>query len=86
MPGKFASDNAIGVSILAAREQWSMADYINVTSLNRLAKAACLPQCEPLNDLIVCGEISGFVRHYKSGHMYFTLKDENRQRKKRDVP
>ena len=52
-----------------------MADYINVTSLNRLAKQV-LAQCEPLNDLIVCGEISGFVRHYKSGHMYFTLKDE----------
>ena len=52
-----------------------MADYINVTSLNRLARKV-LAQCEPLNDLIVCGEISGFVRHYKSGHMYFTLKDE----------
>ena len=52
-----------------------MADYIHVTSLNRLARQV-LAQCEPLNDLIVCGEISGFVRHYKSGHMYFTLKDE----------
>lgn len=51
-------------------------DYINVTSLNRLAKQV-LAQCEPLNDLIVCGEISGFTRHYKSGHLYFTLKDEN---------
>lgn len=53
-----------------------MADYINVTSLNRLAKRV-LEQCGPLNDLIVCGEISGFTRHYKSGHLYFTLKDEN---------
>ena len=53
-----------------------MADYINVTSLNRLAKQG-LAQCDPLNDLIVCGEISGFTRHYKSGHLYFTLKDEN---------
>ena len=52
-----------------------MADYINVTSLNRLAKQV-LAQCDPLNDLIVCGEISGFTRHY-SGHLYFTLKDEN---------
>ena len=51
-----------------------MADYINVTSLNRLAKRV-LEQCDPLNDLIVCGEISGFTRHYKSGHLYFTLKD-----------
>ena len=31
-----------------------MADYINVTSLNRLAKQV-LAQCDPLNDLIVCG-------------------------------
>ena len=53
-----------------------MANYINVTSLNRLAKRV-LEQCDPLNDLIVCGEISGFTRHYKSGHLYFTLKDEN---------
>ena len=53
-----------------------MADYSNVTSLNRLAKQV-LAQCDPLNDLIVCGEISGFTRHYKSGHLYFTLKDEN---------
>lgn len=52
-----------------------MADFINVTTLNRLAKDV-LAQCAPLNDLIVCGEISGFTRHYKSGHMYFVLKDE----------
>ena len=53
-----------------------MADFIKVTDLNRLAKQV-LTQCDPLNDVIVCGEISGFVRHYKSGHIYFTLKDEN---------
>ena len=53
-----------------------MADFIRVTDLNRLAKQV-LVQCDPLNDVIVCGEISGFVRHYKSGHIYFTLKDEN---------
>lgn len=52
-----------------------MADFINVTALNRLARDV-LAQCEPLNDLIVCGELSGFIRHYKSGHLYFTLKDE----------
>lgn len=53
-----------------------MADFINVTTLNRLAKDV-LAQCEPLNNLIVCGEISGFTRHYKSGHLYFNLKDES---------
>lgn len=53
-----------------------MADFINVTTLNRMAKDV-LAQCEPLSNLIVCGEISGFTRHYKSGHLYFTLKDES---------
>lgn len=53
-----------------------MADYISVSQLNSLAKQV-LNQCEPLNHLIVCGEISGFVRHFKSGHCYFSLKDEN---------
>ena len=53
-----------------------MADFINVTTLNRLAKDV-LAQCELLSNLIVCGEISGFTRHYKSGHLYFTLKDES---------
>lgn len=53
-----------------------MADYIDVTALNRLAKQV-LAACEPLSNLIVCGEISNFTRHYKSGHLYFTLKDAN---------
>lgn len=53
-----------------------MAEFINVTTLNRLARNV-LEQCEPLNNLIVCGEISGFTRHYKSGHLYFALKDES---------
>lgn len=52
-----------------------MADYISVSQLNHLA-GQVLAQCEPLSSLIVCGEISGFVRHHKSGHCYFTLKDE----------
>ena len=51
-----------------------MADYIRVTALNALAKQ-WLAQCDPLNNLIVLGEISNFTRHYKSGHLYFTLKD-----------
>lgn len=52
-----------------------MADYISVTQLNRMAKQV-LAQCEPLNALVVCGELSGFKRHTASGHCYFTLKDE----------
>lgn len=53
-----------------------MADYISVSALNRMVRRV-LDDCAPLSDVIVCGEISGFTRHYKSGHLYFTLKDEN---------
>ena len=42
-----------------------MADYIRVTALNALAKQ-WLAQCDPLNNLIVLGEISNFTRHYKA--------------------
>lgn len=52
-----------------------MAEYISVTVLNRLARQV-LAECEPLNSLVVCGEISNFTRHYKSGHLYFSLKDD----------
>ena len=53
-----------------------MADYIRVSELNHLARQV-LEQCEPLANLVLLGEISNFTRHYKSGHCYFTLKDEN---------
>jgi exodeoxyribonuclease VII large subunit len=53
-----------------------MAEYISVSALNHIAKLT-LAACDPLNDLIVCGEISNFVRNTKSGHLYFSLKDEN---------
>lgn len=29
-----------------------------------------------LKSLFVCGELSNFTRHYKSGHLYFSLKDD----------
>lgn len=53
-----------------------MAGYINVTALNALAKQL-LESDDALNNLIVCAEVSNFTRHYKSGHLYFTLKDEH---------
>lgn len=49
-------------------------DYISISDLNHLASQV-LAHCEPLNNVVVCGEISNFTRHYKSGHLYFTLKD-----------
>lgn len=32
---------------------------------------------ENLKTVFMVGEVSNFVNHYKSGHMYFSLKDEN---------
>ena len=52
-----------------------MAQYIQIHELNAYVRQL-LEQSEPLSQLIVCGEVSNFTRHYKSGHMYFTLKDE----------
>lgn len=52
-----------------------MAQYIRIHELNAYVRQL-LEQSEPLSQLIVCGEVSNFTRHYKSGHLYFTLKDE----------
>ena len=48
---------------------------ISVTELNRYVKEK-VAEDEFLNNVYVKGEISNFKHHY-SGHMYFTLKDEN---------
>lgn len=48
---------------------------ISVTQLNRYIKDK-VDQDEYLNHVLVKGEISNFKHHY-TGHMYFTLKDEN---------
>lgn len=52
-----------------------MGDVINVTQLNGFAKAI-LEADFRMNDLIVCGEVTNFKKHYASGHCYFTLRDE----------
>ena len=48
---------------------------ISVTELNKYVKNK-VAEDEFLNNVYVKGEISNFKHHY-TGHMYFTLKDEN---------
>ncbi len=48
---------------------------ISVTDLNKYIKGK-VDTDEFLNNVLVKGEISNFKHHY-TGHMYFTLKDEN---------
>ena len=48
---------------------------ITVTDLNKYIKGK-IDNDEMLNNVLVKGEISNFKNHY-TGHMYFTLKDEN---------
>ena len=48
---------------------------ITVSDLNKYIKEK-ISNDEYLNSLLVKGEISNFKNHY-TGHMYFTLKDEN---------
>ena len=48
---------------------------ISVTDLNNYIKEKFVED-EFLNNVLVKGEISNFKHHY-TGHMYFTLKDEN---------
>ena len=48
---------------------------VTVTDLNKYIKDK-IADDEYLNNILVKGEISNFKNHY-TGHMYFTLKDEN---------
>lgn len=48
---------------------------ITVTELNKYVKQK-IGEDEYLNNVLVRGEISNFKNHY-TGHLYFTLKDEN---------
>ena len=49
---------------------------ITVSQLNEYIKAVIEGQ-PVLRSIFVKGEISNFTNHYKTGHFYFTLKDEN---------
>ena len=50
-------------------------EAITVTALNQYIKNK-IDSDEYLNNVLVKGEISNYKHHY-TGHLYFTLKDEN---------
>lgn len=52
-----------------------MAEVITVAALNKYVKSI-LESDSVLPGLAIRGEITNFVNHYKSGHWYFTLRDE----------
>lgn len=55
-------------------------NVITVSQVNKYIKAL-LDESTPLRNVYISGEISNFKYYYSSGHMYFTLKDENSQLK-----
>lgn len=57
-----------------------MSKAITVSQLNRYLKDIVESQ-QVLNNIYVVGEISNFLHYYRSGHLYFTLKDSQSQLK-----
>ncbi len=55
-------------------------NVITVSQVNTYIKAL-LDESQPLRNIYIVGEISNFLHYYRSGHMYFTLKDEKSQLK-----
>lgn len=53
---------------------------ITVSQVNTYIKAL-LDEAKPLKNIFITGEISNFKKHFPSGHLYFTLKDESSQLK-----
>ena len=52
-----------------------MSSVLKVSQINTYLKSV-FESDSNLRNIYVCGEISNFTNHYRSGHMYFTLKDE----------
>ncbi len=52
-----------------------MSSVLTVSQINTYLKAV-LDGDDNLQHIFVCGEISNFTNHYRTGHFYFTLKDE----------
>ena len=51
---------------------------LTVSQLNRYVKSR-MDADENLYNVFLVGEISNFTNHYKTGHFYFSLKDEEAQ-------
>lgn len=54
--------------------------FLSVSQVNMYIKAL-LDEIPQVKNVYICGEISNFKHYYNSGHMYFTLKDDNSQLK-----
>ena len=53
-----------------------ISSLLTVTQVNRFLKSLVEGDGR-LNDILITGEVSNFTDHYKSGHLYFSLKDEH---------
>ena len=49
---------------------------LSVSQLNRYIKMN-FDADENLANIFISGEISNFTNHYRTGHLYFTLKDDS---------
>ncbi len=52
-----------------------MSTVLTVSQINTYLKSIIEDDIN-LKNIYICGEISNFTNHYRTGHLYFTLKDE----------